>query len=132
MPTPVQKLQWLNTLLRNLPDNPNLPSPLPQRSQYPFRNFVIPQDYIEKTESELGGLNEAFKSIFGWQTRTTGDGIIEIKERGPGIEGIVVVFQRYLEKYPGDQVLEKWLDDIIQGAEQVYKRTKTKVSTQSN
>lgn len=53
--------------------------------KYPFGTFQIDRgllERIEHTEDEVGAINETFKRIFGWKTRTTGDGILEIKERG--------------------------------------------------
>jgi hypothetical protein len=128
MSTPSQRLQQLNRLLKCLLDNANLPSPM--KSDYPFEIFFISPEYIEKTRSELGGLNETFKAMFGWKAAgTTGNGMIEIKESGQGIQAIVGVFQKYMAKYLGDAIIKKWLDDIIAGAEQVYHQANMEVSS---
>jgi hypothetical protein len=123
-----ERLKYLDILLKRLPDEACLPLPPPGKSLYLFQKISIPLEFIERTESELGGLNETLKSAFGWQTRTTSNGIIEIKERGPGIEAIVRVFKMYLNKYPGDAIIVKWLEDVITGAEHVYNQVNAKVS----
>jgi hypothetical protein len=127
----VERLKYLDTLLKCLPKEAGLQLPPPGKSIYQFQDFSIPPEFIERTESEVGGFNEALKSTFGWQTRTTGMGLIQIKERGPGIEAIVGVFDMYLNKYPGDAVIVKWLEDVISGAENIYEQVNAKVSNAS-
>ena len=40
----------------------------------------------------------SWSRLFGWQARTTGDGIIDIFKRGPGICAIQGIFSRFLDR----------------------------------
>ena len=74
--------------LRSLLNSRNLPVTLPLRNNATesiyctFLHFTIDPDILEKTGDEVGAFSEQLKAIFGWKTRSTGDGIIPIKERG--------------------------------------------------
>ena len=64
----------------------NLPSQLPHRDGFDsvysgFLNFSLDEDILEKTGDEVATLGEQLERVFGWQTRTTGDGVIPITER---------------------------------------------------
>jgi len=75
---------YLRTLLQNLP--PALPAGTSLASKYLiFLSFTLDDELQECTGSEIGALNEQFKQIFGWKTRTTGSGILLVEERGPPI-----------------------------------------------
>ncbi|EPS96166.1 hypothetical protein FOMPIDRAFT_61824 [Fomitopsis schrenkii] len=115
------------TRLRILLAPTNLPTALPLRTHADgkygsFINFQLDQDLFERTESEPGTVNEQFKGIFGWKTRTTGSGIIPLIERSDGLLAFVDVLSRYHAKYPSDEVLMKWGYDILAAAEQVYRQ----------
>jgi hypothetical protein len=63
----------------------NLPVALPNneatKSIYgAFLHFTIDPDILEKTGDEVGAFSKQMKAIFRWKTRSTGDGIIPIKE----------------------------------------------------
>ena len=61
----------LESLLNNLPDA------IPIGDKYSaFLAFVLDPELVDKTGHEIGALSEQFKRIFGWQARTTGDGIL--------------------------------------------------------
>ena len=108
-------LQHLESLLNNLPDA------IPIGDKYSaFLTFVLDPELVEKTGHEIGALSEQFKRIFGWQARTTSDGILSIEERGLPICSVVKVFQRFHHQYPEDVVLKKWAVDIAIGAGKVY------------
>ncbi|KAJ3717409.1 hypothetical protein C8R42DRAFT_724312 [Lentinula raphanica] len=123
----MQKLHWLCLLLDSLPKA--LPSP--QRGElpkHPFGTFRPDAAFLEQTEDEVGVINESFKAIFGWRTRTTGDGIIDIKERGKNSIGAVAdLLKGYLKKYKDSSgapnaILVKWVEDISKGCEKVIKQ----------
>ncbi|KAI0643457.1 ribonuclease H-like domain-containing protein [Trametes meyenii] len=111
--------------LRLLLDPQNLPTQLPLRDGYEskyavFLNFELDPEILEKTEGEVATVSEQFKGVFGWQARTTGDGIIPIEERGSALSAVVDVLRRYHEKHPQDAVLQKWAYDLGTAAEHVY------------
>jgi hypothetical protein len=74
--------------LRSLLDPGNLPVALPLHNEATksihgaFLHFTIDPDTLEKTGDEVGVFSEQMKAIFRWKTRSTGDGIIPIKECG--------------------------------------------------
>src|ERR1700679_95405 len=112
--------------LRSLLDPGNLPVSLPlcnkaTESIYgTFLHFTIDPDILEKTGDEVGAFSEQLKAIFGWKTRSTGDGIIPIKERGRALSAAVTVLSQFHEKHPNNAVIEKWGFDIGKGVEKVY------------
>lgn len=79
-------LSELKMLLTHLPRD--LPNPSAKATKYPFLSFQPDPGFLERTESEVGAINESYKTIFGWKTRTTGDGIIPIVERGKNISSM--------------------------------------------
>ena len=120
-------LHQLRVLLKNLPET--LPyTEVKESLYYSFKSFSVSDELVEKTGSEESALNEHFKSVFGWKTRTTGDGILDIVERGPGIRKVVGFLEHFHAKYPADTVLQKWCEDLWRGAVKVYKTHSKEVS----
>ena len=77
-------LAHLNTLLRMLPAQ--LPFKTLSESQFAqFQNFEPDPEMLEKTGCEVAALGEELEHVFGWKARSSGDGMLPIKERGPGI-----------------------------------------------
>ena len=112
-------LAHLRTLLRQLPDT--LPIGDAASSKYQmFLSFKLDADLLEQTGSEIGALNEQFKAVFGWKTRTTGDGLLSIDERGPAVCAVVNVLEGFHHRHPDDNIIKKWAVDIAKGATQVY------------
>ena len=121
------EIQLLELLVQNLPDA--LPSPPVEQSAYSiFLNFSLDLDFLERTEDEAGACNEIMKAIFGFEARTTGDGILTITECGPSVCAMVDIFAWMLDKFKGNAVIEKWLDDIIAGLQKTYNNTGIPVS----
>ena len=81
-----------------------------------FLDFTLDDDLMEIIEDEVGVINEQFKRIFGWKSRTTGDQIVPITERGTPLSAVVDVLHKYLLLHPGNAVLLKWAADIKAGA----------------
>jgi hypothetical protein len=120
-------LSGLRLLLDNLPDA--LPSHGNKSVKFAMfltrpDEFVLDPDWMEKTECEVATLSEMLKEVFGWSARTTGDGILEFKERGPAVSAMHGVLARF---WPGknrchenNNVLKKWIIDIAIGAERCY------------
>ncbi|KAK7041308.1 hypothetical protein R3P38DRAFT_2440761, partial [Favolaschia claudopus] len=82
--------------------------------------FCLDEKYLELTEDECSTISEMLKRSFGWNARTTGDCIVEIKERGPAICSLYPVLRDFNVKHPRNNVLRKWVLDIIEGAEKIY------------
>ena len=47
-----------------------------------FLSFRIDPDLLELTGCEVSALSEQLKKVFGWNARTTGDGIVPITRHG--------------------------------------------------
>ncbi|KAM6503573.1 hypothetical protein JOM56_000516 [Amanita muscaria] len=112
-------LQRVKLLLDNFPDQ--LPEKPAQKSKFAdFLNFTLDPDLLEMTGSEVSTLSEHLKRVFGWDARTRGDGIVPFMERGIAVRALHPVFADFLTRYPEDNVLKKWIIDVLKGAEKVY------------
>jgi hypothetical protein len=103
----------------------NLPSLLPLGDGFDskynaFLAFSLDDDILEKTGDEVATLGEQLEHVFGWRSRTTGDGIIPIKERGEAICALHPILAEYYTKFPNNNVLKKWIIDVTLGAEKVF------------
>jgi len=76
-------------------------------------DFVLDPDWMEKTGCAVATLSEMPKKVFGWSARTTGDGIVEFKERGPAVSAIHGVLSRFWpgkdRRHENNNVLKKWI-----------------------
>ena len=102
-----------------------LPSQLPRgdnfNSKYgAFLAFALDEDILEKTGDEVATLGEQLEHAFGWRSRTTGDNIIPIVERGGAICALHPILVDFYTRFPDNNVLKKWIIDITLGAEKVY------------
>ncbi|ESK96177.1 hypothetical protein Moror_7251 [Moniliophthora roreri MCA 2997] len=84
-----------------------------------FKTFRIDSHDVEDL-GIVGAVNEGFKRIFRWQTRTTGDGILQITKRGSDIGAVADVLEKLIKENPNsdgspDGVLMKWVEDITNG-----------------
>lgn len=116
----IKILARLRFLLRNLP------AQLPCRDGFDsvystFLAFSLDEDILEKTGDEVATLGEQLEHVFGWRARTTGDGIIPIVERGHALCALLPIFETFVERYPNNNVLKKWVIDVTLGAENVFK-----------
>jgi hypothetical protein len=123
-------LKYLRTLLQNLPTALSVGTAFTSKYLI-FLKFMINNELLDHTGSEIGALNEQFKQIFGWKTRTTGSGIIMIEERGAPICAVVDVLDNFHVKYPTDNVIKKWAVDIGIGVQEIYSQHNTKVQCYS-
>ncbi len=103
----------------------NLPEQLPVKSTVDsafsiFLDFSLDPDLLEKTGCEVSALSEMLKGVFGWEARTTGDGIVSIEERGPAISALHKVLLGFWSRHPENNVLRKWIYDVLQGIEKAY------------
>jgi hypothetical protein len=113
-------LDRLKLLIENLPRQ--LPVKTAAESAFAtFLDFRIDPDLLERTGCEVSALSEQLKRVFGWNARTTGDGIVSITERGNAIRAMHKVLSDFWERYPENSVLRKWISDVLEGAEKAYK-----------
>ncbi len=115
-------LDKLQLLLENLPNQlPLKPITGPDASQYTSLIGFKPDDeLVDLTGSKAGALNVHLERVFGYAARSTGDGILPILERGPGICAMHDILSDYCNEFQDDNVLKKWAVDIAEGAEKVY------------
>ncbi|KAG1858572.1 hypothetical protein F4604DRAFT_1684968 [Suillus subluteus] len=86
----------------------NLPSQLP-----------LADNYYDSPGDEVATLGEQLESVFGWKAWTSGDGIIPILEHGKAICALHGILKLYHKKYPTNNELKKWVNDITAGAEKI-------------
>lgn len=121
MPEPFEtQLQELRHLLRHLPNI--IPLPDPGNQLYSFDKYIPDEDWIERTGSEQGALNHALEVAFKNRAVVGDHRIIQFCERGPSLEGVVDVLRRY--RIPGEDILPKWVRDLIASASAVYSTAK--------
>jgi hypothetical protein len=120
-------LSRLATLLANLPIN--LPEkPVTESIYASFLSFSLDPELLEHTGCEVATLGEQLERVFGWKARTTGDGILPIKERGKSICALHPLLESFYHRHPNNNVLKKWAIDIVVGVENVYAHFGTPVS----
>ncbi|KAF9547265.1 hypothetical protein CPC08DRAFT_769475 [Agrocybe pediades] len=118
-------LDRLLVLLENL-SSTSLPTkpltPGPDASIYrPFMNYVSNVEHVEMTGTRGGALNTYLEHFFGFEARSKGDGILPIKESGPAVCALHSVLRDYHLEAPDDNVVKKWIIDILKASEKVYK-----------
>ncbi|KAF8154878.1 ribonuclease H-like domain-containing protein [Crassisporium funariophilum] len=112
-------LDRLKLLLDNLPRQ--LPVKTAAESDFAtFLFFRIDPDLLELTGCEVSALSEQLKKVFGWNARTTGDGVVAITERGDAVCAMHKVFTDFWERHPENNVLRKWIFDVLKGVEKAY------------
>lgn len=120
-----EKLQKLRIYLRGLP--PSLPLAF-AGSHYNFLDFEPDTDWVEKCGSVKDAVNRELEVRLG----TRAHGPIDLTERGPALEFLVEVLDRYIKIIPGDNtLLVEWVDDILAGAVQTYTKHAVVVSLDS-
>lgn len=126
MTTTSVRIAELSQLMRGLPAS--LPSPA--HSQYPFVNFVPSDDDIELYGDIPSAINHSLEIVFGFKTRSSGDGILTIAERGQGICAVIDVLKLFRSncRDPEDAILSKWIDDLRAGVEKAYRVANVNVS----
>ena len=119
----VEILTQLKCLLSNLPSKLPLRDALQLQVQYLPQAPIWTLEILDRTGDEVATLCEQLERIFGWEARTTGDCIITIVERGPTICKALhpILWKTYSEKYPENNMLKKWVIDVVVGAEKVFR-----------
>ncbi|KAG1843545.1 hypothetical protein F4604DRAFT_255426 [Suillus subluteus] len=100
------RLAELRQYLKALPSN----IPVPKESKYNFSDFSLDADWTAEI-GEAAAVNRELEVRFGSRA-----GGLKIVERGPETEAVVDVLETWIEKYPGDILLEKWIYDTLEAA----------------
>ena len=119
-----QQLARLQHLLENLPDSP--PYHDAQSTGY---HFSISDDDIEEYGDENSAINHMLEVTFGPRQDT--NGIVPIRERGPGICAIVPVLKKCSATNPADACITLWIDNLCSSAEKLYTKAGEKVRSLS-
>jgi hypothetical protein len=105
------QLETLKILLLDLPDS------VPNGDQYYnfSKDFVPNPEKVEDFGGENCAVNHALEVAFcpGGQR----DGPIILKEKGPGLVGVVDLLDTWTQAYPQSTVLQKWIRDLIDAAQ---------------
>ncbi|KAG1838200.1 hypothetical protein DFJ58DRAFT_861777 [Suillus subalutaceus] len=84
--------------------------PIPKESKYKFSNFTLDAEWTADI-GEAAAVNRELEVRLG--SRVNG---LKLVERGPEMEAIVHVFETWTKKFPGDVILEKWVNDTLEAA----------------
>ncbi|KAG2126796.1 hypothetical protein DEU56DRAFT_758780 [Suillus clintonianus] len=84
--------------------------PIPKESKYKFSNFSPDAEWAVDI-GEAAAVNRELEVRLG--SRVDG---LKLVERGPEMEAIVHVFETWTKRFPGDVILEKWVDDTLEAA----------------
>ena len=107
------KLQQLSLFLSNLPKT--IPYADAAQTRY---TFSLDDDKIEDM-GPIGALNRELECVIGQRH----NGPISFKERGPGLEAIVDIFESHLIEHhdsPETILLVKWVDDLMTAAKAAF------------
>jgi len=117
----LEKLAYLRVLLLHLPDS----VPFRDMSSTSY-NFSVGEEDIIDLGDESSAVNRALEISFGDRSKT--DGIVPIKEKGPGIAAVVDVLHECLAGDPSDARFSLWLENLSESAKEVYKAAGKEVS----
>ncbi|KAG1848086.1 hypothetical protein DFJ58DRAFT_796836 [Suillus subalutaceus] len=101
------QLVELRQCLKALPTD--IPVPPATESKYKFSDFSPDAEWTIDI-GEAGAVNRGFGN------RVNG---LKLVEQGPETEAIVDVLETWIEKCPGDIILEKWVHGILEAAQSV-------------
>ncbi|KAG1842743.1 hypothetical protein DFJ58DRAFT_854912 [Suillus subalutaceus] len=96
--------------------------PIPKESKYKFLNFTLDAEWTADI-GEAAAVNQELEVRLG--SRVNG---LKLVERSPEMEAIVHVFETWMKKFPGDVILEKWVNDTLEAALKFYERKPVKVN----
>ncbi|KAG1865559.1 hypothetical protein DFJ58DRAFT_771567, partial [Suillus subalutaceus] len=105
------QLVELRQCLKALPTD--IPVPPATESKYKFSDFSPDAEWTIDI-GEAGAVNRELEVRLG--NRVNG---LKLVERGLEIEAVVDVLGTWIEKCPGDIILEKWVHDILEAAQSV-------------
>jgi hypothetical protein len=116
-----KKLKQLALYLRGLPSSLVINDSF---SRYNFQNFSPDPDWIDIIGNVEGAVNRELEVRLG----SRANGPIEFLERGPAVEALVDVLNRYTKEFPNDGLLKLWIDDALAGAVHTYSKANIPVS----
>ncbi|KAG1892207.1 hypothetical protein F4604DRAFT_1948665 [Suillus subluteus] len=105
------QLVELRQCLKALPTD--IPVPPATESKYKFSDFSPDAEWTIDI-GEAGAVNRELEVRFGNCVNN-----LKLVERGPETEAVVDVLEIWIEKCPGDIILEKWVHDILEAAQSV-------------
>ena len=108
-----QLLTRLECLLENLPV-----STLYCDTRSTSYNFSVSNDDVEKYGNKNSAINHMLEVTFGPCRET--DGIVPIRERGPGICAVVPVLDECSTRDPADKCIKLWIGNLCSSAEELY------------
>ena len=108
-----EQLACLQCLLENLPDL--VPYYDTQSTSY---CFAISNDDIEEYDDENSVVNHMLEVTFGSCHNT--NGIVPIRERGPGICAVASILEKCFISNPADAYIKLWVDNLCSSAEKLY------------
>jgi hypothetical protein len=117
------KLKRLDLYLHGLPSSLAITESF---SRYNFAEFSLDPDWVENIGSVQGAVNRELEVRLG----THANGPIEFVERGPQVEALVGVLDRYSTQFPDDILLATWIDDALAGAIHTYSKANAPVRVQ--
>lgn len=88
----------------------SLPLSIPKSNQYYFFDVFAPDPEKVEDFGEEGAVNHALEVAFCPDSRKSGP--IVFKECGTGLDAVVDVLRKYIEKFPYSAVLQKWIIDL--------------------
>ena len=91
-------------------------------SQYPFVNFQIDPAILKQTK---GNVTQALCQFLS--ATFIDDGNIYIDERSASVCAVVDVLTEYLNRYPDNADLKKWVSTLQKAAEKLYEDCETAV-----
>ncbi|PIL32858.1 hypothetical protein GSI_04975 [Ganoderma sinense ZZ0214-1] len=96
-----------------------LPLTLPDTT-HSFQHFELSDEDIED-RGRVGALNHHLECTFCPQGRANGPFLLN--GRGPGLLSLVDVLSAFIEDFPSDAILQKWVEDLIRAAEHTSSTT---------
>lgn len=102
-----ERHEHLRALLKRLPHT------FPEWKGQDFRKFEV--DPAAQDPGPAGVLSSKLENSFGFQSRSTGDGIIKLKGRGPALSAVVDLLSKCTLMEPKEAaILDKWTEDLIE------------------
>lgn len=120
----VDMISKLRFLLKNLPDS--LPLKSAEDASINFLGFEPDPEWIDRIGTVEGAVNREIEVRVG--PRNNAEGTFKLTERGPGIEALADVLEKYTTEFPDDVILNKWVADSSRAAENAFRDAEKSVS----
>jgi hypothetical protein len=123
------KFKELKAYLKALPENLSVSGPISKLNR--LLGFALDDDWVNDVGVE-GAVTREIEAALGDFLPRNNDGIFYIKERGPAIEALADVLERYHGpgcELSGSPILKLWLDNAIASAKKCILTHGGKVSS---